>query len=192
MTPTRDDSVALKAVTDPLLLEIMLEDRRWADAIPNYNHWLRQAAEAALTAAHVNGADREAVLLLTHDDRMAALNAQFRGLRKTTNVLSWPSAERGAETPGAPPRPLGSDEQELGDMALAYEICAAEADAAGTPLPDHAAHLVVHGVLHLLGYDHQTDADADLMEGLEVAALSTIGVGNPYTVFSVSGTRSNG
>jgi probable rRNA maturation factor len=99
-------------------------------------------------------------------------------------VLSWPSEERGAEVPGqAPQRPQAGDPDdpvELGDMAIAWETCAREAEDQGKPMADHVTHLIVHGLLHCLGYDHIEDADAELMEGFEVEILAKLSLPNPY------------
>jgi len=119
-------------------------------------------------------------LLAADDDRIAALNADFRGKPQPTNVLSWPSEERGAQSPGDMPLPPDPADPELGDIALALETCAQEARAADKPLADHVTHLVVHGILHLLGYDHVRDADATLMEGLEIEILGKLGLTDPY------------
>jgi len=105
-------------------------------------------------------------VLLTDDASVRTLNADFRGKDGPTNVLSFPAAE--------------SARPHLGDIALAYGVCAREAGAQGKPLADHLMHLTVHGVLHLLGYDHQTDAEAEAMEGIERAILSKLGVPDPY------------
>jgi probable rRNA maturation factor len=135
---------------------------------------------AAATLAHLGlAADHEIALLGCDDARIAGLNADFRGKPQPTNVLSWPSDERGAETAGGGPLPPEPGE-ELGDIAIAYQTCAREAEAAGRPLRDHVTHLVVHGTLHLLGYDHEDGQDAALMERLEVEILATLGVADPY------------
>jgi probable rRNA maturation factor len=99
--------------------------------------------------------------------------------------LSWPSEERGAEVagdvPDAPEPGEADDPESLGDIAISYDTCAAEAVAAGKPLEDHVTHLVVHGLLHLLGYDHVRDADGDLMEATEVRILARLGLSDPYS-----------
>lgn len=118
------------------------------------------------------------------DARIAALNADHRGKPKPTNVLSWPSDERASGTPGlapAMPEPGEADDPEhLGDIAIAFDTCAREATEAGKPMADHVTHLVVHGFLHLLGYDHIDDADAELMETTETAILARMGLSDPY------------
>jgi probable rRNA maturation factor len=105
-------------------------------------------------------------VLLTGDDAVAALNQRFRGKAGPTNVLSFPAAAN----------PAG----QIGDIALAYGVCAREASDQGKTLEHHLMHLSVHGVLHLLGYDHETDGEAEAMEALERSILETLGVSDPY------------
>lgn len=119
-----------------------------------------------------------AAVLACDDARIAELNTEFRGKPVPTNVLSWPAE---VLVPPALPAADPSGEIELGDIAIAFETCQSEADQQGKPLKDHACHLLVHGVLHLLGYDHERDEDATIMEALEVEILGKLGVSNPYT-----------
>ena len=164
------------------LVETVIEDSRWE------GFGLSACAEAAgiatLAALGLRPQGFSIVVMGCDDARISALNGEFRGKPRATNVLSWPSVERGAAVPGTPPLPPEpgdtDDPAELGDIAIAWETCAAEAEAAGRPMVHHVTHLIVHGILHLAGYDHQTDADAALMEAMEVRALATLGVGNPY------------
>ncbi|WP_093992699.1 rRNA maturation RNase YbeY [Flavimaricola marinus] len=162
--------------------DILIEDRRWADL------GLEKIAVTAIKAVLANVGLKgkvEVSVLGCNDARIAALNADFRGKPQPTNVLSWPDEERGAERDGARPdlpRAAPGEPVVLGDIAIAYEICAAEAAAAGRTLHHHAAHLIVHGVLHLLGYDHERDADATLMEGIETEILGKMGIADPYRV----------
>ncbi|QYJ06553.1 rRNA maturation RNase YbeY [Qipengyuania flava] len=118
-----------------------------------------------------------ASLLFTSDEEVHALNKEWRGKDKPTNVLSFPMLEREdllALAPEGPP-------EMLGDLALAYETCAREARDKGISLEDHAAHLIVHGLLHLAGHDHvDSDAQAEAMEALEIAALAKLGIADPY------------
>lgn len=162
-------------------LSVVIEDPRW-DTLA-----LEALAETGVRATLTHLAldpDRCEVTLLACDDaRIAVLNGDFRARPTPTNVLSWPAEERAAGAPGDNPQALkpGLDGlYELGDIAISFDTCEREAQAAGKPVTDHVTHLVVHGVLHLLGYDHETDADAALMEGLEVKILGKMGLNDPY------------
>jgi probable rRNA maturation factor len=189
------------------LIDIEVEDPAWTDALPDAEQLVRIAAGAALSSSpegHTWGeGDHDVVegaqggplrasgvappasatrpppppssrhgrswnvtVLLTDDASVQELNSQFRRKDSATNVLSFP----------APPNP----EDHLGDVALAYGVCAREAAEQGKPLGDHLQHLTVHGVLHLLGYDHIGDDEAEAMEGLERAVLAGLGVPDPY------------
>lgn len=127
-------------------------------------------SEALAHAAGMEGAAGEVALLLGDDVAIAKLNHEFRGKEGPTNVLSFPPAVASA---GAEPRFLG-------DIALAAETIAAEAEFQGKSFRNHAVHIVVHGFLHLLGYDHQQAADAEAMEARERAILASIGIDDPY------------
>lgn len=160
------------------MIDVVIEDARWEAAGLEV---VAGPAVAATLRALGLGDDWEVVCLGCDDARIAALNADFRGKPQPTNILSWPSGERGAAAPGGrPAAPDRKDGPELGDLALAYDTIAREAAEAGLSIRHHTTHLIVHGVLHLLGYDHETEADATLMEGLEVEILATLGVANPY------------
>ena len=115
----------------------------------------------------------EAALLACDDARIAVLNADFRGKPTPTNVLSWPSEER--DMPET--MPAG---EELGDMAIAFETCTAEAVAQNKLFEAHVSHLIVHGLLHLLGFDHETEQEAAIMEQIEVEILAKMGISDPY------------
>jgi probable rRNA maturation factor len=146
------------------VIDVEIEVADWTAALPDAEALVVTAAQAALAQ---DGADGEGVvLLLTDDATVRDLNARFRGKDAATNVLSFP----------APPNP----QHHLGDVALAYGTCANEAVEQGKPLAHHLQHLVAHGVLHLLGYDHMSDDEAEAMEGLERVVLTGIGVPDPY------------
>lgn len=146
------------------MIEVVVGDRAWSAAEPRAAALARGAAAATLAA---EGRERARLaVLLANDARLAALNAQFRGRHGPTNVLSF-----GAGLPGA---------IHLGDVALAFGVCAREAAEQGKPLAHHLQHLVAHGVLHLLGYDHESEAEAELMEAKERAVLAGLGVPDPY------------
>jgi probable rRNA maturation factor len=164
------------------LVDTLIEDARW-EAF-GLAELAEAAARAALGGAGLAADGFEISLLGCSDARIAVLNADFRGKPQPTNVLSWPSEERGAERDGGvPDRPLPGEPgmpEELGDIAIAWETCEREAAEQGKPLRDHVTHLLVHGTLHLLGYDHIRAGDAALMEGAEVRILAGMGLANPY------------
>jgi len=165
-----------------MIVDCLTEDHRW-DAL-GLDALAQAAALAVLTRLGLEPSAYEISLLGCNDARIAELNADFRGKPQPTNVLSWPSDERGARSPGHMPHlpaPSARGETELGDIAIAWETCAAEAQAAGKPLQDHALHLLVHGTLHLLGFDHERDADAALMEALEAEIMGLLGLADPYS-----------
>ncbi len=165
-----------------MTVDCLIEDHRWLAA------GLEDIAETAAAGVFSHlGLEPEAYavsVLGCNNARIAELNADFRGKPQPTNVLSWPSEERGAARAGAMPElPLpdpSGEVTELGDIAIAHDICASEAAAAGRSLQHHTLHLVVHAVLHLLGFDHERDADAALMEGIERAVLGKLGLEDPY------------
>ena len=151
------------------MIDVEVEADAWLAALPQVESLVLRAAGAALAAprpGEAAPAGEDVVVLMADDGAVADLNARFRGQDKATNVLSFPAA----------PNPAGH----LGDVALAFGVCAQEAAAQGKALADHVSHLVVHGVLHLLGYDHETDGEAQVMEALERAILAPLGVADPY------------
>ncbi|MFM5929471.1 MAG: rRNA maturation RNase YbeY [Novosphingobium sp.] len=137
-----------------------------------------QAQEAAASVAQELGNPRlSASLLFTSDAEVQVLNREWRAKDKPTNVLSFPMLERDNLLDLAPDGPP----EMLGDIAMAFETCAREAEEKGVSLEHHAAHLIVHGLLHLAGYDHEiSPADADKMEALETKALALMGIADPY------------
>jgi probable rRNA maturation factor len=164
------------------VVDLVLEDARWE--IAGIAAIADRAVPAVLDAAGLDPAAHELSLLATDDARVAELNRAFRGIDAPTNVLSWPAfaaadpdAMRGALAGALVPP---GEPVFLGDVALAYETCVREAAAEGKPLGDHAAHLIVHGVLHLVGHDHEEDAAAERMEALERKTLALLGVPDPY------------
>ena len=149
------------------MIEVEVEAEDWTDAVDDVEAVTERAAVAAL-GSRAGGI----VILLTDDETVRELNDRFRGRDRPTNVLSFPAAEM----PGvAAPLPLG-------DIVLAYGVCAREAAEQSKTLRNHLTHLVVHGVLHLLGRDHEDDVGAEAMEGEERAVLASLGVSDPYTL----------
>lgn len=164
------------------LVDTVFEDDRW-EAF-GLAPLADRAVRAALTELNLPEAGFTLCLMACDDARIAELNGDFRAKAKPTNVLSWPSEERGSDDEGGQPdlpEPGGADDPEhLGDIAISYDTCMAEAAEADKPAADHVTHLVIHGFLHLLGYDHIRDGDAAVMEGIEVRALARLGLCDPY------------
>ena len=166
-----------------MMLEIALDaDEEW-DSRRSWPLLARKAAEAAIAESafpDLIESDRavELSVTLTSDEHVRELNAKWRNKDKPTNVLSFPMADEldlgRANVSGM--------ELLLGDIVLAHGVCEAEAAEKGVPLEQHATHLMVHGTLHLLGYDHHKDSEAADMEAREVRALSRLGIANPYEV----------
>jgi probable rRNA maturation factor len=164
-----------------LELDVLIEEQGWETAVPDAESLCRSAAVATWTLVASADAQRpgqatEACIVLASDARVRMLNRDFRGRDEPTDVLSFPAFEpdvlaaAGAE--GPPPI--------LGDVIVALETSLADAARDGKPIAHHLRHLVVHGILHLLGYDHEADDDAAEMEGLEIRILAGFGTGNPY------------
>ena len=153
-----------------LTLALRVQFRRWRD-VADLRQRIDSASQAAVAVArHKPMAGAELSVLLTDDKRIRVVNRDWRGFDKATNVLSFPAVpvERLEQSPL------------LGDLILAYETMEREALEEGKSLADHLSHLVVHGLLHLLGEDHETETEAERMEALEIAALARLGIGNPY------------
>ncbi len=152
-----------------ITLDIMIEAGDWS-RLEDAEALAQKAAEAALAVTYEADEAFEASVMLTDDAQIRELNRTWRAKDKPTNVLSFP----------APEQPGLSGPRHLGDIALAYETLVRESEEESKELAHHFAHLIVHGVLHLLGYDHEVEAEADIMEGLEVKALATLGIADPY------------
>lgn len=164
------------AGTSPPVARIAVErlDRHWRIDLPAAAALARRAARAALAAVPAAGGAAELAVALGDDALLRRLNRIYRGRDKPTNVLSFSYFE--------PPGPRMRARRFLGDVAVARETLLAEAAAEGKPAAHHLSHLIVHGVLHLLGYDHQKATDAKRMEALERRILSGLGIPDPYKV----------
>jgi len=149
--------------------DVSILDDRWLAACAGVEKLVEDAARAAMAAAEMQS---PAILgiVFTNDAEQQRLNRDYRGKDASTNVLSFPI---GDATPGGGPMILG-------DVVLAFETVAREAAEQNKPLADHLRHLVVHGVLHLLGFDHESDAEAEVMEAREREILAGLGVPDPY------------
>jgi probable rRNA maturation factor len=166
-----------------MMLEIALDaDEEW-DSSRSWDELAREAAEAAISESAFpqlasSARPVEISIRLTGDDEVRALNAEWRGKDKPTNVLSFPMTKR-EELSSAN---IAGPELLLGDIILARGVCEAEAADKGITVEQHAAHLLIHGTLHLLGYDHIAEGEAADMEAREVRALDRLGIANPYEV----------
>ena len=166
-----------------MMLEVAIEaDAEW-DSTTGWEMLARKAAEAAIAESafpQLACAPRpvELSIRLAGDDDVQALNAHWRGKDKPTNVLSFPLAEQYELEQGDEEGPGLM----LGDVVLARGVCEREAAELDVSFEEHATHLIVHGTLHLLGYDHQEDSSANDMESREIRALERLGIANPYTV----------
>ncbi|MEM7440962.1 MAG: rRNA maturation RNase YbeY [Pseudomonadota bacterium] len=165
----------------PAEIDILIQDDRWKDV--GLTRLCRHAFAAVFEERGISGAGYSLSVLACDDKKIAQLNEDFRGKKKPTNVLSWPEHDLAAlvagEDPGPPP-PTTGFEDSLGDIAVSFDTCAKEAADTGLTLDNHLTHLLIHGALHLLGFDHERDGDAVLMEGLETKILATLGVKDPY------------
>jgi len=152
-----------------ITVDIEIEDPSWLAAEPEAEALVWRAAQAVLDAQEdIEG--QGIVILLADDDSVQTLNRDFRQKDYATNVLSFPS----------PQGPEVNPEGQIGDIALAFGVCRREAEEQGKPLAHHLQHLVAHGVLHLLGYDHESDEDAEVMEALERELLAGLDIPDPY------------
>ena len=150
-----------------VIVDLRVEAEAWTAAVAD----LDRVCETALSAAHAQtGKDGEVALLLTDDGEMQALNRDWRGKDKPTDVLSFPADP--IEAPF------------LGDIAIGLGIASRDAGARSIPLGAHLSHLLIHGYLHLLGHDHMEDTEARQMEAIEVRALATLGIADPYSAQS--------
>ena len=153
--------------TDVLVTADCWQAEPEADAI------IHRAIEAAAGFADADTGGAELAVMLTDDAGIRTLNGNWRGIDKPTNVLSFPALQPVGDVPDDMPRMLG-------DIAIAYETTRREADEEDKPFEHHLSHLAVHGFLHLIGYDHENDDDAEAMEALEREILAQLGIPDPY------------
>ena len=157
--------------------DFVVKDWRWdAEELSEIG-----ARVAVALSDHLAFPDMASAIVMACDNTtISNLNQNFRGKLQPTNVLSWPSVELAAKIPGR--RPVLAAHAELGDIAIAFETCIDEACAANLAFVDHITHLLIHATLHLLGYDHIEDTDAELMEQIEIDVLAKLSIFNPYRV----------
>ncbi|MEM7212827.1 MAG: rRNA maturation RNase YbeY [Pseudomonadota bacterium] len=165
--------------------DLVIEAEAWTEALPELPVIAEQASQMALAVLPEGHRRAEVCVMACDDARISELNTAHRGKQSPTNVLSWPAFKLSAEAPGGDPAlpPHASENAPptfLGDVAIALQTTQKEADAASRPLKNHVLHLILHGCLHLLGYDHETQEDAEVMEGIERRAMLAAGCPDPY------------
>lgn len=177
-------AAAQSRATAKIELVVSVRCGKWRRRLPGLRRLAGSAARATVKGVQNHARPRllapcEIGIVFADDAFVRGLNHRYRGRDRPTNVLSFPCGER---ADGAAKRGSGECPLNLGDVVLARETVAREARDGGTPLADHTRHLIVHGILHLLGYDHDGRARARVMEGLEAEILQGLGVANPYQV----------
>ena len=147
-------------------IDITLRHAQWSEDIPEFKALIESAVCKTLDMANYASPEAELSIVLADNEFVQGLNKQWRGKDKPTNVLSFPQDEPGL----------------LGDIILAYETVLAESELQNKDFADHTAHLLVHGLLHLLGHDHEEDHEAETMETLEISILQALNIKNPYKI----------
>ena len=159
-------------------VDLIMEDARWKTLN------LLQIANAAFkeTLSHLDMRSENFIccILACSSKEIKGLNAKFRGKNNSTNVLSFPSTSEFCKVKSSPKFEANVEPFELGDIAIAYEVCKKEAEFSGIDFEHHVYHLIIHSVLHLLGYDHEEEKNAAEMEKIEVQVLANLGISNPY------------
>ena len=175
--PGRNPNIAMQSAGTPVssalpLTEVLVVAECWQTE-PDAEAVIHRAIDAAAEIADADVGEAELAIMLTDDTGIRTLNNNWRGIDKPTNVLSFPALQPTAGAPADAPRMLG-------DIAIAYETTRKEADEEEKPFDHHLSHLAVHGFLHLIGYDHEKDDNAEAMEGLEREILAQLGIPDPY------------
>ena len=161
-----------------MTVDLIMEDARWETL--NLLHIANAAFEETLSHLNMSSEKFICCILACNSKKIKSLNAQFRGKNNCTNVLSFPSAKNICKVKSSPEFEANVDAFELGNIAIAYEVCKKEADISEIDFEHHVYHLVIHSLLHLLGYDHEEEKNAAKMEKIEVQVLANIGINNPY------------
>jgi probable rRNA maturation factor len=160
-------------VSGSIRIALEIEDPRWSEHLPDAPTLIETAVSLALAGVDAGGRPIEVGVRLVDDGTIQALNRDWRGKDKPTNALSFPMGDPGpvidADFPWL-----------IGDIVMSYDTMLAESERDGKPMAHHVAHLAVHAALHLIGHDHEDEAEAEAMEGLEVALLAGLGIPDPY------------
>ena len=159
-----------------LEIDVTIDCSQWSNALPEPEACAKNACEAVFQNVKTDSSNQsaEVSILLTNDLMMRSLNNEYRNQDKPTNVLSFPSDSKGG--------PITNFPILLGDIIVAFETSFNEAFTENKKLSDHLCHLIVHGMLHLMGFDHQVSADADVMEDIEISVLQKLNIANPYEI----------
>ena len=159
-------------------VDLIVEDARWKRL--NLFSIANAAFHETLSQLNLRSENFICCILACSSEKIKGLNAQFRGKNNYTNVLSFPSKAENYDTKSSLKFKANADPLELGDIAIAYDVCKKEADVSKIKFEDHVYHLIIHSVLHLLGYDHEEEINAAEMEKIEVQVLANLGISNPY------------
>ena len=159
-------------------VDLIIEDSRWKTL--NLFPIANAAFKETLSELNLRSENFVCSVLACSSEKIKGLNAQFRGKNNSTNVLSFPLKAEKYEAKNSLKLTADADLLELGDIAIAYEVCKKEANVSKIKLEDHVYHLIIHSVLHLLGYDHGEEQNAAEMEKIEVQILANLGISNPY------------
>ena len=159
-------------------VDLIMEDARWKTL--NLFSIANAAFKETLTQLNLKSENFICCVLACSSEKIKGLNAQFRGKNNSTNVLSFPSKAENYDKKSSLKFKANADPCELGDIAIAYEVCKKEANVSKIKFEDHVYHLIIHSVLHLLGYDHEEEKNAAEMEKIEVQVLANLGISNPY------------
>ena len=159
-------------------VDLIIEDTRWKTI--NLFSIANAAFKETLSELNLSSENFDCSVLACSSAKIKGLNAEFRGKNNSTNVLSFPLKAEKYEAKNSLKLKADADLLELGDIAIAYEVCKKEANVSKIKLEDHVYHLIIHSVLHLLGYDHEEEKNATEMEKIEVQVLANLGISDPY------------
>jgi probable rRNA maturation factor len=180
MTKTvRENLIVLNWISSEMTVDLIMEDSRWKTL--NLLHIVNTAFKETLSHLNMRSENFICCILACSSKKIKGLNAQFRGKNSSTNVLSFPSATEICEVKSGSKFEANVDLFELGDIAIAYEVCKKEANVSKIEFEHHVYHLIIHSVLHLLGYDHEEEKNAVEMQRIEVQVLANLGISNPYS-----------
>lgn len=182
MTTTPSLNSGKDRAADQITIDVLCEDEQWEKEIPDVTKHIKKIVTHTLSFTGLNQQSLEICIVLANDVFIQDLNHRFRHKDKPTNVLSFPSMDIDPDTTEEFVKSIGAHDipMHLGDVTLAFETILHEAQQQEKSFQDHLSHLLIHGILHLLGYDHIEEEDAQKMEKFEITILEAIGIENPY------------